>query len=130
MKASKPGGELRIRRALRNRYLRHYRTQGEVLVLDELGLAHARSRVDIAVINGHVHGYEIKSAVDKLDRLPRQLDIYRMSLQRLTLVVAPRHLDTVATTVPEMVWNPRGRAGARAVESGFGVFNNRELIRT
>ena len=122
MKASKLGGELPIRRALRNRYLRHYRTQGEVLVLDELGLAHARSRVDIAVINGHVHGYEIKSAVDKLDRLPRQLDIYRMSLQRLTLVVAPRHLDTVATTVPkwcgilEVVQGPRGGIGFRCVQ--------------
>ena len=122
MKATNIGGELRIRRALRNRYLRHYKTQREVLVLDELGLAHARSRVDMAVINGYVHGYEIKSAVDKLDRLPRQLDIYRKSLQRLTLVVAPRHLDTVEIAVPnwcgilEVVQGPRGGIGFRCVQ--------------
>ena len=122
MKGINIGGELCIRRALRSRHLRHYRMQGEVLVLDELGLAHARSRVDMAVINGYVHGYEIKSGVDKLDRLPRQLDIYRKSLQRLTLVVAPRHLHTVAITVPkwcgilEVVQGPRGGIGFRCVQ--------------
>ena len=122
MKASNSGGELRIRSALRNRHLRHYRTQGEALILDELGLAHARSRVDLAVIDGFVHGYEIKSAVDKLDRLPRQLEIYRKSLQRLTLVVASCHLDRVATTVPkwsgilEVVQGPRGGIGFRRVQ--------------
>lgn len=122
MKAGNIGGEVRIRKALRDRHLRHYKTQGEVLVLDELGLAHARSRVDMAVINGYVHGYEIKSAVDKLDRLPRQLDIYRKSLQRLTLVVAPRYLDAVAIAVPkwcgilEVVQGPRGGIGFRRVQ--------------
>ena len=122
MTDSNTGGELRIRSALRDRYLRHHRTQSEVLVLDELGLAHARSRVDIAVINGYVHGYEIKSAMDTLSRLPRQLGIYRKSLQRLTLVVASRHLVTVAVTVPrwcgilEVMQGPRGGIGFRRIQ--------------
>lgn len=95
------GSERGIRAALRNRYLRHHRTQPDTLILDELGLAHARGRIDLAVIGRHVHGYEIKSAEDTLVRLPRQLDVYRLSLHTLTFVVANRHLSEVRATVPD-----------------------------
>lgn len=83
-------------------------------MIDELGLAHAQSRIDLAVFNGHLHGYEIKSAVDTLDRLPRQLAIYTRALQKLTLVVATRHLDAAEAIAPdwcgltEIVEGPRG----------------------
>lgn len=106
--------ESAIRAALRNRYLRHHRGRKDVLMIDELGLAHARSRIDLAVFNGHLHGYEIKSASDTLDRLPRQLAIYCGALQKLTLVVAARHLDATSTMVPdwcglvEITEGPRG----------------------
>jgi hypothetical protein len=36
------------------------------LVLDELGIDHGRQRADIAVINGRMTGYEIKSDRDTL----------------------------------------------------------------
>jgi len=84
------------------------------LIIDELGLAHAQSRIDLAVFNGHLHGYEIKSAADTLDRLPRQLAIYRSALQKLTLVVARRHLEAAEAIVPdwcgltEIIDGPRG----------------------
>jgi len=84
------------------------------LIIDELGLAHAQSRIDLAVFNGHLHGYEIKSAADTLDRLPRQLAIYRSALQKLTLVVASRHLEAAEAIVPdwcgltEIIDGPRG----------------------
>lgn len=100
--------------ALRARHLRHYRGRNNVLLIDELGLAHAKGRVDLAVFNGHLHGYEIKSAGDTLDRLPRQLVIYADSLQKLTLVVASRHIDHLAAIVPdwcgltEIIEGPRG----------------------
>lgn len=103
-----------IRIALKSRHLRHHRGRGDVLIIDELGLAHAQSRVDLAVFNGHLHGYEIKSSSDTLDRLPRQLAIYSGALQKLTLVVASRHLNATATLVPdwcgltEIIEGPRG----------------------
>ena len=90
-----------IRYALRHNYLRRFGTRRDTLVVDELGLVHARGRVDLAVINRHVHGYEIKSAVDSLRRLPGQLEVYRQALQTLTLVVDARHFSTIAETVPE-----------------------------
>jgi len=93
--------ESAIRAALRNRYLRHHRGRDDVLVVDELGLAHARSRIDLVVFNGQLHGYEIKSHNDTLDRLPRQLNDYCSALQKLTLVVATRHLDATSAMIPE-----------------------------
>lgn len=114
MGALKTNGERRIRAALRTRHLRHHDGRNDVLMIDELGLAHAQSRIDLAVFNGHLHGYEIKSAGDTLDRLPRQLAIYSGALQKLTLVIATRHLDAAEVIAPdwcgltEIVEGPRG----------------------
>ena len=55
----------------------------------------------MAVINGFIHGYEIKSAKDTLDRLAAQIEIYRQTLQKLTIVAAPRHIVGVLTHAPE-----------------------------
>lgn len=90
-----------IRRALHAKRLRHVKTRADTLVIDELGLAHARSRIDVAVINGCIHGYEIKSAKDTLDRLSTQISIYRQTLQKLTLVAAPKHIAAIMTDAPE-----------------------------
>ncbi len=55
-----------IRRAYhRLRLARHHRDPN-TLVVDELGLQHGESRADIAVVNGHLLGVEIKSDVDTL----------------------------------------------------------------
>lgn len=103
-----------IRLALHRKRLRHQNWHPGTLVIDELGLAHARSRVDVAVINGCIHGYEIKSAQDSLDRLRNQIDTYRQTLHKLTIVAAPRHLPRVLSSVPdwcgviEAVQGPRG----------------------
>ena len=114
-------GEQQIRLALRNQHLRHHRDSGDTLVVDELGLAHSRARVDVAVIKGCIHGYEIKSASDKLTRLPRQLEFYRKSLQRLTLVIATHHLTACVDQVPEWcgvleaIRGPRGGMKLRRI---------------
>lgn len=90
-----------IRTALHAKRLRRMKEQPDTLVIDELGLAHARSRIDVAVINGCIHGYEIKSAKDTLDRLTSQIDIYRQTLQKLTIVAAPKHVRGVMANAPE-----------------------------
>ena len=101
MRLDHTGSEGGIRAALRKRCLRHHRAQCDTLILDELGLAHARGRIDLAVIGRHVHGYEIKSAKDTLVRLRRQLSIYRLSLHTLTFAVDSRHVSEVRATVPD-----------------------------
>lgn len=90
-----------IRRALYAKKFRALERKANTLVIEELGLAHARSRIDVAVINGCIHGYEIKSAKDTLDRLPSQIEIYRQTLQKLTIVAAPKHIAGIMDKAPE-----------------------------
>lgn len=90
-----------IRSALRRKLLQYYRLRPDTLVIDELGLAHARRRVDIAVINGYIHGYEIKSGQDDLGRLGGQMEVYRQTLQKLTIVTASRHRPRLWYEVPD-----------------------------
>jgi len=96
-----PHDDAAVRSALHRKKLQHFKSLPDTLVVDELGLAHAKSRVDIAVINGCVHGYEIKSGLDTLDRLPLQIKTYSETLEKLTVVCASKHLDGVMRLVPE-----------------------------
>jgi hypothetical protein len=89
-----------IRAALHRKKLRRYRHAPDTLVVEELGLSHAKVRIDVAVINGYIHGYEIKSAVDSLRRLQLQLELYAKCLSRLSLVCAPCHIEKVVSIAP------------------------------
>lgn len=93
--------DIDIRTALHERKLGGCRNAPDTIVVDELGLSHARVRIDIAVINGCLHGYEIKSSLDTLARLPEQLRFYSQCLEKLTLVCAPRHIDEALKILPE-----------------------------
>lgn len=70
-------------------------------IIDELGLLQGMSRVDVAVINGHINGYEIKSALDTLERLPHQRDVYCQVLDTVTVITAESHLDRIMEIVPD-----------------------------
>ena len=73
----------------------------KTLVVDELGLNHGECRADIAVINGMLSGYEIKSHLDSLVRLKRQVKAYDAVFQSTAIVIAPRHLRNVIRVVPK-----------------------------
>ena len=81
-----------VRAAALSRLFAHALTCPDTLVVEELGLAHGASRVDIAVINGHIRGVEIKAEADTLARLPAQAVAYGAVVDRATLIVAERHL--------------------------------------
>lgn len=81
-----------VRAAALSRLFAHALTCPDTLVVEELGLAHGASRVDIAVINGHIRGVEIKAEADTLARLPAQAAAYGAVVDRATLIVAERHL--------------------------------------
>jgi hypothetical protein len=59
------------------------------------------SRIDIAVVNGIIHGFELKSDRDTLKRLPHQIQIYISVLDKVTLVVGWRHADEARRIVPD-----------------------------
>lgn len=70
------------------------------LMLDELGISNGATRIDIAVINGEIEGFELKSERDTLDRLPAQRDLYNKVLDRVSLVVAENHRDAALEIIP------------------------------
>lgn len=82
-----------IRCRLHLTVLAHHRSDPDTLVVEELGLCRGEARIDLAVVNGELHGYEIKSARDSLNRLSRQTRVYNAVCDRLTLVVSERHLS-------------------------------------
>lgn len=90
-----------VRAAVLRKVLADHIADPDVLVLEELGLEHGTCRVDIAVVNGSIHGYELKSDSDTLARLPQQIAVYSRALDKATLVVGERHLEHAATFLPE-----------------------------
>jgi hypothetical protein len=76
--------------------------EADTIVLEELGVCRGKVRVDLAVVNGLLHGYEIKSDRDSLRRLVAQVELYSRVLDRATLVVGERHLPEAMEMVP--IW--------------------------
>jgi len=56
--------EIDIRRALLADVRQRHRDEPDTLIREELGVCQGIARVDLAVVNGSVHGYEIKSEQD------------------------------------------------------------------
>ncbi|MCJ2042920.1 sce7726 family protein [Methylobacterium sp. J-059] len=75
--------------------------QNNTLIVQEMGIWSGSVRVDVAVINGELQGFELKSARDTLERLPFQADLYSQVFDRVTLVVAEKHAEKASRIVPE-----------------------------
>lgn len=90
-----------LRCAVKQKILSHYADDPDTRIFDELGIRHGAARIDIAVVNGIIHGFELKSERDTLKRLPRQVQMYNSVLDRVTLVVASRHANEASRLVPE-----------------------------
>jgi len=93
--------DARIRQALHSRVIRYHHDSEKAMVIDELGLHHGQARIDIAVINGELSGFEIKSELDNLSRLHSQVDSYSSVFEKLTLVVAKKFLDPSLDIIPD-----------------------------
>lgn len=98
--AQQEPGDAEIRAALLRHLRRVHRRERDTAYLEELGLCRATVRVDVAVVNGLLHGYEIKSNRDNLRRLLGQVDIYSKVLDRATLVVGEKHLVEAVSLLP------------------------------
>ena len=94
----KSQAELRIRQALsRQLALGH---DGDTLIVPEMGLCQNQARIDIAVVNGELHGWEIKTASDTLYRLPSQERAYSAVFDKIWLAVATHHVHAATRLVP------------------------------
>lgn len=97
----------------------------ETRIVEEMGIWSGSARVDIAVINGELQGFELKSDRDTLARLKAQADLYNQVFDRVTLVVGQRHLEKAIAVVPEW-W---GIACATMASSGVKLRRIRKAHR-
>lgn len=69
-------------------------------IVEEMGIWSGSVRIDIAVINGELHGFELKSVRDTLARLESQAELYSQVFDRITLVAAQRHVEKAVSKIP------------------------------
>ncbi|MBN2268977.1 MAG: sce7726 family protein [Sedimentisphaerales bacterium] len=104
-----------IRQSFHKKRLRRQHAQKNTLVIDELGLNHGRRRADIAVVNGHLVGYEIKSNDDSLRRLKEQVKSYNAVFDKISIVVGDRYVNSIQNHIPlwwGVIVSVRGPRGA------------------
>lgn len=109
-----PMREETVRAAVAERVAALGAAHGDTLILHELSLCQAEARVDLAAVNGRLVGYEIKTAVDTLVRLPRQQEVYSRVLDRVWLVADGRHIDRAMVLIPDW-WGVMRIADRRGV---------------
>lgn len=92
-----------IRSLLLNSFLEidEYINEEDTVVINELDVCSGISRIDVAVINGKIHGYEIKSMQDNLDRLPYQIESYNQIFDTMTIVAYEDHIKKIKAIVPK-----------------------------
>lgn len=89
-----------VRQALRSHLGALHDGDATTLIVEEMGVWSGSVRVDLAVINGELSGFELKSDSDTLQRLPMQADIYSRVFDQVTLVVGQRHADKAIDIIP------------------------------
>jgi hypothetical protein len=86
-----------VRRRLRDEHL----GDDDTRIVEEMGIWNGAVRIDLAVINGELAGYELKSARDTLARLPAQAALYNTVFDRVHLVAAEKHIEHALSVVPD-----------------------------
>lgn len=90
-----------VRKAFHTSVLKKAHSSSDTFVVDELGLKNGLVRADIAVLNGKLVGYEIKTEKDNLERLPNQVDVYSQVFDNAFLVVCEKHLNRAVELIPD-----------------------------
>lgn len=90
-----------IRAALWDLLRKNHAGDQDTLVLDELGICEGETRADVAVVNGSLAAFEIKSDRDTLNRLPRQVEAYQRVFDVVTVIVGGRYVQRIIDVVPD-----------------------------
>ncbi|MDF2380375.1 sce7726 family protein [Nostoc ellipsosporum NOK] len=73
------------------------------LLLSEVNILQGATRIDHLVVSTTLHGIEIKSDLDDLQRLKRQIAQYLQVVEYLTIVATPQHLLRISRMLPDQV---------------------------
>ena len=70
-------------------------------IIEELAVCDGEARVDVAVANGRLCGYEIKSDADTLDRLALQQKYYDKTFDMVSIVVGEKFKNNIDKYIPD-----------------------------
>lgn len=70
-------------------------------VIEELAVCDGDARVDVAVANDRLCGYEIKSDADTLKRLALQQKCYDKTFDAISIVVGEKFKDDIEEYIPD-----------------------------
>ncbi|MBY5645852.1 sce7726 family protein [Rhizobium ruizarguesonis] len=69
-------------------------------MLEEFKMPRPSARIDVALVNGEMSGFEIKSDRDTLNRLAVQIPAFSRLFDRMSLVTTRKHLAEARTKIP------------------------------
>ncbi len=69
----------------------------------EVPFADYKRRADVVRINGCLHGYEIKSDLDSLVSLQKQISDYTKTFEKVSVVLTKTHLENARKILPKSV---------------------------
>lgn len=93
-----------IRKVLYSEFLKEKKftkNPEDTIVIDEFSSSYSSARIDISVLNGSLHGYEIKSERDTLERLPKQIEYYTKIFEYITIVTTDKYTEKIIEIVPD-----------------------------
>jgi len=105
--------DIDIRNSLKSKVLSKHKNDPKTLIVEELGLCQGDARIDVAVVNGELHGIEIKSDRDTLERLPSQVEFYSRVFDKVTLIVGKRYYEEVEPYLPDWWGIKKAEQGSR-----------------
>lgn len=108
--------DIDVRRAVKSHLVAAHAGEIDTRIVEEMGVWSGSVRIDIAVVNGSLSGYELKSERDTLERLPRQVRLYGHVFDFLYLVVGKRHVEKAKAMIPDWWGVQIAIAGSAGVE--------------
>lgn len=95
----------------------------DAVVISEMVIANWSRRADIALANGRLYGFEIKSHFDTLKRLPGQVESFQAHFDKVIIVAASKFISAIERDYPSEigileVYESSGRAKIRQVRAG------------
>ena len=90
-----------IREALLTELTEKHKDDSQARLFNEFSLQHGLNRIDLIVLKEDLHGFEIKSDKDSLERLFDQMRVYNTIFDRMTLVIGWRHFEAAIKIIPE-----------------------------
>lgn len=95
----------------------------DAVIINEMVVANWSRRADIAVANGRLYGFEIKSHFDTLKRLPGQVESFQAHFDKVVVVAASKFITSILRDYPSEigileVYEAFGQAKIRQVRAG------------